>query len=129
MSKRVKSLTAVGVAIGMLVGSGMLAAPANAEIERSKQGTCRSGAVWDLDVERDDGMLEIDFDVDRARPVENFRVVVKVNRKRVWRANLRTDRDGDVWFTRMVRDRRGPDRVTVRMVSSRGDVCRARVRI
>ena len=129
MSRRTKSIAAATVATGMLIGSGMLAAPANAEINRSAQGTCKSGAIWDLDVERDDGMLEIDFDVDRARPAENFRVVVKVNRKRVWRANLRTDRDGDVWFTRMVRDRRGPDRVTVRMVSPRGDVCRARVRI
>lgn len=129
MAKRMKGFTALGVATGLLIGSGMLAAPANAEIERSKQGMCRSGAVWDLDVERDDGMLEIDFDVDRARPLENFRVVVTVNRKRVWRANLRTDRDGDVWFTRMVRDRRGPDRVTVRMVSSRGDVCRGSIRI
>lgn len=129
MSRRMKSLAAATVATGMLIGSGMLAAPANAEIERSEQGMCRSGAVWDLDVERDDGMLEIDFDVNLARPMENYRVVVKVNRKRVWRANLRTDRDGDVWFTRMVRDRRGPDRVTVRMVSSRGDVCRARLRI
>jgi len=129
MSRRMKSLAAATVATGMLIGSGMLAAPANAEINRSAQGTCKSGAIWDLDVERDDGMLEIDFDVDRARPVENYRVVVKVNRKRVWRASLRTDRDGDVWFTRMVRDRRGPDRVSVRMVSPRGDVCRAAVRI
>ena len=129
MSKRARVLTAAGVAAGMIIGSGLIAAPANAEINRSAQGTCTSGAVWDLDVERDDGMLEIDFDVDRARPSENFRVVVKVNRQRVWRTNLRTDRDGDVWFTRMVRDRRGPDRVTVRMVSPRGDVCRGSVRI
>lgn len=26
----------------------------------------QSGAIWDLDVERDDGLLEIDFDVDLA---------------------------------------------------------------
>lgn len=129
MSMRTKSITAAAIAGGMLVGSGILAAPANAEINRSAQGTCKSGAIWDLDVERDDGMLEIDFDVDRARPGETFRVAVKVNRARVWRANLRADRDGDVWFTRMVRDRQGPDRVTVRMVSSRGDVCRGTVRI
>ena len=129
MSSRNKRLAATGIATGLLIGSGILAAPANAEIERSTQGMCRSGAVWDLDVERDDGMLEIDFDVDRARPVEIYRVVVKVNSKRVWRANMRTDRDGDVWFTRMVRDRQGPDRVTVRMVSSRGDVCRGSIRI
>lgn len=129
MSKRVKGLIAGGVAAGMMIGSGIIAAPANAEINRSAQGTCTSGAIWDLDVERDDGMLEIDWDVDRARPVERFRVVVKVNNQRVWRANVRTDRDGDVWFTRMVRDRQGPDTVSVRMVSPRGDVCRGSVRI
>lgn len=129
MSRRTKSIAAATVATGMLIGSGMLAAPAHAEISKSDRGTCRSGALYDLDVERDDGLLEIDFDVDRARPGERFRVVVKVNDKRVWRANVRTDRDGDVWFTRMVRDRQGPDRVSVRMVSPRGDVCRASVRI
>ena len=129
MSLRTRSVLAASVAGGMLIGSTMMAAPANAEIERSAQGTCKSGAIWDLDVERDDGLLEIDFDVDRARPGEVYRATVKVNKKRVWRANLRTDSDGDVWFTRMVRDRKGPDRITVRLVSNKGDVCRAKVRV
>lgn len=66
MSIRTKSVLAASVAGGMLIGSTMMAAPANAEIERSAQGTCKSGAIWDLDVERDDGLLEIDFDVDLA---------------------------------------------------------------
>ena len=129
MRTAVKGTAAMGVAAGMLIGSGILAAPAQAGIERTAQGTCRSGAIWDLDVERDDGMLEIDFDVDRARPGEVYRVTVKVNNQRVWRTTKRTDSDGDVWFTRMVRDRQGPDRVQVRLKSPSGDVCRGTVRI
>ena len=129
MSIRAKAVAATTVAGGMLIGSTMIAAPAHADISRSDEGMCRSGALYDLEVERDDGMLEIDFDVDRARPGEVYRATVKVNKKRVWRANLRTDSDGDVWFTRMVRDRKGPDRITVRLVSNNGDVCRAKVRV
>lgn len=43
MSIRTKSVLAASVAGGMLIGSTMMAAPANAEIERSAQGTCNPG--------------------------------------------------------------------------------------
>jgi hypothetical protein len=129
MNRRTKKMTAIGATAGLIIGSGILAAPASAEIERSDRGTCRSGAIWDLDVERDDGRLEVDFDVDRARPGDTYRVTVKVNNRTVMTRTLRADRDGDFWFNRSFRDSRGPDTVSVRAVSPRGDVCRGSVRI
>lgn len=91
----------------------IIAPPAQADVERS--GTC-AGAVYKLSVEREDGGLEVDVDLDKARVGSSWRVTLRHNGKVVTSKVRKADREGEIDLDVRRRDRSGTDafRLTVR---------------
>lgn len=83
-------LAAVGLASGALV---LGAVPANADVER--RGTCSAGSSWDVDIERERGVFDIDVEVQSQTSGENWQLVVTQNGKRVFSSTLPSRQDSD----------------------------------
>lgn len=118
-----------------LATAGFLAAPAMAaparpaEIERETMGTCSAGARWDLNLEREHGVIDIDFEIDAATPGQKWTVSITRNGNRVLRVSQVADREGEIDVSHIVRDRAGTDRIAVSATSSAGQTCRGSLRI
>ncbi len=129
----------IAVLAGTATGAGLLiaAAPAAdaAGVERQKYGTCSQGSTWKLELEREHGLIDVDFDADTPRAGVTWKVKikhkrVKNNKKWVYRSTTRSDRDGEVDVDRHLKNRKGKDRVVVRVKSrATGEVCRAALTI
>jgi hypothetical protein len=132
MNKTTIATIAAGSALAI---GGLLAAPAHAaparptEVERETQGTCSAGARWDLNLEREFGVIDIGFEVDGATPGERWTVTIKRNGSQVLKVTRPADAEGEVDVDHIVRDRAGSDRFTVRATSADGQVCRGSLRI
>jgi hypothetical protein len=132
----VRKMKFTAIAAGAtLATTGLLAAPAAAaprvlaEVERETMGTCSAGARWDLNLEREFGVIDIGFEIDGATPGERWTVVVKRNGSQVVKVSRPADAEGEVDVDHIVRDRSGSDRFTVRATSASDQVCRAALRI
>lgn len=107
------SLTAAAALAATTTGAVLLTAgPAAADTERSVR--C-GGAVATLSVDREDGALEVDADVDRAAPGSRWRVVLRHEGRVVADRVLRADREGELDLDRVRPDTAGTDtlRLTV----------------
>lgn len=126
---------------GAVTGAGLLiaAAPAGAAdaggIEVHKRGTCTMGSTWELDLEKEHGLIEVDFDAETRRASSTWKVKIKHKRvangkKWVYRDRTVSDLKGEVEVDRDLRDRKGPDRIVVRIKDpATGEVCRGAARI
>lgn len=132
MRKLSAKATAGIVSGGLIVSLGLVAAPAAQALpafERDKAGTCSAGAWWELSLDRESGILEVDFDVERARPGERWTFTIKHNGQTGKAVRTVADYEGDAdaqWF---FRDRPGRDKVAVLATSSSGQTCKATGRI
>ncbi len=131
---RMQTFTAIAAG-ATLAATGLLAPPAAAaprvpaEVERETTGTCSASARWDLNLEREFGVIDIGFEIDGATPGERWNVVVKRNGSQVLKVSRPADTEGEVDVDHIVRDRSGSDRFTVRAMSTDGQLCRATLRI
>lgn len=116
-------------AAGILVAPAASALPRPAEVERETMGTCSAGARWDLSLEREFGVIDIDFEIDGATPGERWTVVIDRNGKRALRVSQAADVEGEVDVNHIVRDRAGTDRIAVTATSASGQTCRGSLRI
>lgn len=121
------------IASGMALAIAMVALPGStiAAQEKEREGSCRAGSEWYLDVSREDGgRLEVDFEVESDRRGEAWRVRLKNDGKVFFRGTRTTNRAGEFDVERYTRDGRGKDRIVARAKSlSTGEVCRAVIRI
>ncbi|GAA5152059.1 hypothetical protein GCM10023340_31740 [Nocardioides marinquilinus] len=98
------AVTAIAVPTALLA-----AAPAQADgFDREKQGRC-GGGVYELSVDREDGVYEISADLDRVAPGSSWRVVLKQDGKVIANVVRKADREGDLDVDRVRRDTRGTD--------------------
>lgn len=128
-SKRLASGAVVGVTALAVAGFGF-AAPAQAiDIEREKSGSCSSGAWWDLDVEREYGVISVNFDVERGTVGERWTVRAFKNGSPLGTKRVKADYEGDVDVNFITRDGSGKDKIRVKAVSTSGQTCVASLRI
>jgi hypothetical protein len=97
----------------------------NAEVRAV--ASCGHGASAKLKVKRDDGALEVEFELEHSRtPGARWRLVLVHEHRVAWRGSARArGRSGGFEISRRVRDYAGPDRVTVRATDPRGLSCSA----
>jgi hypothetical protein len=127
--------TVAGSAAALLLAAAPTASAASQDVEREKHGTCTSGSTWKLDLDKEHGRIDVDFDVETRSAGDTW--TVKVKHKRVqngkkWVSHSRavTDREGELEVDRNLKDRKGTDKVVVRVKSSAsGEVCRAALKI
>jgi hypothetical protein len=124
--------TAVTLAVG--TGALAVAGPVSASggdrgVER--QGACSAGAVWELKAKHDDGLIEVEFEVDSNRVGQLWRVRLVDNGVVVFRGTRRTVApSGSFSVERRIADRAGTD--TIRGVArhlATGQRCVGRVRL
>lgn len=132
MRKKIVATLAVGAAFataGVLMVPAASASPSPTEVERETMGTCSAGARWDLNLEKEFGVIDIDFEIDAATPGERWTVVINRNESRVLRVSQVADVEGEVDVNKIIRDRSGSDRISVVATSASGQTCRGSLRI
>jgi hypothetical protein len=89
--------------------------------------SCGHGASAKLKVKRDDGALEVEFELEHSRtPGARWRLVLVHEHRVSWRGSAHArGRNAGFEVSRRVRDFAGPDRVTVRATDPRGLSCSA----
>jgi hypothetical protein len=89
-------------------------------------GTCGGGVRSEIELKADDGAIEADFEVHRARGGSAWRVIIVQEGRVVWRGTVRTARTtGAFTLGRRLPDLPGADRVSIRAAGSQGVSCRA----
>lgn len=124
-------IAATVLAVGAVgIGLGVAAPAAQAHgVERELSGTCSAGAVWDLNVEREHGLLDIDFEIEQATPGESWTVSFVRNGTLIGKRVAVADRRGEVEVDRNVRAVRGVNRIDVRATGANGQTCHGSIRI
>lgn len=121
-----KSITVLGVATAVAVPASLLVAtPAHADVER--QGRC-SGAVYELNVDKERGRFEVDGGIDNARPGSRWRVALVHDGKVVVKKARTADYEGEISVDRLRPNTAGKDvfRFSVTKVGS-GKTCSVRI--
>ena len=129
----------LAVVASAATGAGLLVAAspaANATgIEAHKRGTCTQGSTWELELEKEHGVIDVDFEAETRSAGDRWKVKVKHkkvknNKKWVYRSHTVSDREGEVDVDRYLKDRAGKDKVVVRVKSTAsGEVCKAKLKI
>jgi hypothetical protein len=90
-------------------------------------GSCGRGASSHIRLKADDGLIEVEFEMEHSRRLGARWSLVLVHERRVdWRGRARAHRpSGSFSVTRRVRDLVGADHVLVRAVGPRGITCSA----
>lgn len=110
-----------------LAALALLAAPspALARDDVRVAGSCGRGASAELRAEADDGRIEVELRVRRARSGERWRVAIVHERRVAWRGRARTRGGRGLRVRRELPDYRGADQVVVRASGPRGLTCTA----
>ena len=109
-----------------------LAAPASGGGDREVRvrGTCSGAATSKLKLKEDNGRIEVEFEVDQNVNGRRWRVTLRRNGVRVFRA-IRTTQppSGSFEVRRLVRDGQGRETITARARALRGgQLCTTRAR-
>lgn len=90
------------------------------------RGSCGKGARSKLRLRAKDDAIRLEFEVDRNRAGERWRVTLVHERRVVWRGRARTSSgSGSFRIRRSVPNFGGADRVTARASGPRGVTCQA----
>ncbi len=93
-----RATIAIGIAALLIVVAATTAAAAwwtTRDAEQADRGQC-DGATYDLSVERDDGRLEVSFEVQSQSPGEEWSVVLTEDGQVLREARLLTDDEGEL---------------------------------
>ncbi len=132
MAGKSTKVVALIAAAGMAAGIALAAAPAAQalpEVEMGNSGMCSAGARWELSLEREFRVLDIDMDIEGARAGESWTFTVTHSGKSKKAVRAVADYEGDVEAQWFLRDRAGIDQITVKATSASGQVCAASGRI
>ena len=128
-------LARLGVAVGALgiAATAGLALPGSAsaaDVEREKHGSCSSSSRWDLNLEKEFGVIEIDVDVDTPKAGQAWIVRLKHNGVLFDKVSRVSDREGEIEVDRRRNNRPGEDRIKFRAVNqATGETCVGSLRI
>ncbi len=131
MSKRFAMATAaVSCAALLAVPAAASAAPIRMEVERESDGRCSARSTWDLNLEKENGRIDIDVEIDSPTAGQRWTIKVTHEGRTVVNRTRTTDRDGEVEVSKHVPNTRGKDKVTFRATNrTTGEVCRATLSI
>ena len=123
-----RTLATLGLAALVATILLVAAAPATAKDDKDviRSGSCSGATDWKLNLDRDDGRIEAEFEVDQDRSGQRWRVVLKRDGNRVFRG-VRTTHgpSGSFEVERKIRNPAGPDGIKARAVNLRsGEVCK-----
>jgi hypothetical protein len=124
-----KALTRVALA-GMVAVSLLATVPGamakGAKVTRS--GACSTGAAWKLSVGAEEGgRLEVQFEVEHAKPNKTWHVKLSDNGTRFFSGARSTSSLGRFTVRAITKNRQGSDTIRGRAVSSTGQLCRGAV--
>lgn len=133
MSRSRARRAAWGSLVALILAGTLSAAPAHAggEPRVERRGGCSESSRWKLKLKRDDGGIEVEYEVDQNVNGDRWRVVMKRNGNRFFRG-IRTTRppSGSFEVERHTDDGPGTDRFVARARNLRtGEVCRGRASI
>jgi hypothetical protein len=117
-----------------LVTLGLLAAPATfakGGADVIERGSCTGATDWKLKVSKDDGRIEVEFEVDQNRNGRTWDVALKQDGATFW-SGMRTTRapSGSFEVRKLATDRAGVHTFVGRAVNpATGEVCRGSARI
>ena len=115
-----KSTLATVLTLGALGAAGLSLAPAAAASGGGghgvrTSGSCSAGAHWTLKAKHDDGVIEVEGQVDSNRAGQNWRWSITDNGHRVKLGPARTaGASGSFSIERRIADRAGTDRIVFR---------------
>ena len=122
------SVIAKGAAVAAVAGLALTATPAGVARDGDVlvRGTCTKSSTSKLKLSREDGRVEVEFEVDQNRNGVTWRIVLTRNGTRVF-SGARTTRppSGSFEARRVVGDTPAADRFRARATSPFGDVCTA----
>ena len=94
------------------------------------KGTCSGASSAKLKLSREDGGIEVEFEVDQNRTGVPWRVVLKHDRRTVFRGTRVTRApSGSFELRRVTANRPGTHVISAQATSRAGEVCRASARI
>jgi hypothetical protein len=86
-----------------------------------KRSKCSNGATWKLKGGNDDGLIEVEFEVDQNLNGRRWNVVLKRNGTTVFRSvRVTSAPSGSFSVNRRIRGTAGTDRITAVATTSRG---------
>ena len=122
------SVIAKGAAVAAVVGLGLAATPAGVAKDGDVlvRGTCTNSTTSKLKLSRENGRVEVEFEVDQNRNGVTWRIVLTRNGTHVF-SGARTTRppSGSFEARRVVGDTPAADRFRARATSPSGEVCTA----
>lgn len=90
------------------------------------RGTCSQQSTSKLKLIRDDGRIEVEFEVDQNRSGVPWKVTLRRNGTRVASLTAKTSgASGSFEIRRLIADRPGTDRISARATRASGEVCTA----
>ena len=121
-----RTMTTALIALAMLVPAAPAAQAGDDDGEIIRTGSCSGSADWKLKAKRDDGRLEVEWEVDSNRSGQTWRVRIFDNGDRV-AATRRTTQppSGSFEVERHIANRAGSDHIVARSRHlASGQVCR-----
>ena len=95
-----------------------------------KTGKCSNGASWKLKAKHDNGLIEVEFEVDQNVAGRRWNVVIKRDGAVTFRGARVTRRpSGSFSVNRRIADSAGPDRVVATARAAAGGTCIAALTI
>jgi hypothetical protein len=105
-------------------------APARDDPGVIKTGTCSNGANWKLKAKHDDGLIEVEFEVDQNVSGRRWNVVIRRDGAVVFRgARITRPPSGSFEVNRRIRNPAGPDRIVAVARATAGGTCRGALTI
>lgn len=127
--KIMRYATIGAVSLTMLLPAGIAHAD---DVER--KGSCSKTSRWEFELDRDDGRIEVEYEVTARKAGEKWRARIWQNDNRIFKGTRVTRRDDDdrpdfeVELKRP--DRKGTDRFRARAVNTvTGEVCKGSAKI
>ena len=106
----------------------LVAAPANADADVDRTGTC-AGATYELSVDRERSGWEVDADLDNARPGSSWRVALRHDGQVVTSEVHTADAEGEIDVDAWRRDSAGSDSFVLKVKPVGGTSCSTKVTV
>jgi len=125
---RTRTLIATSTGVGLLAVGLPVALATSASADTEKRGSCSASAVYDYEVEKDDGGFEVSFEVDTNVAGQRWRVNLFHDGDRYYKAVGTTDREGEVDAEAFQPNTAGQDRFRAKARNlSSGEVCKVTI--